>query len=198
MPDMPADGVPHAPGPIGFPPPPAALSPWPSPVPPASRTPSRWPGFVALAIALVAVGLAVAGWFRPEPRADVSPTPSTPHFTDQQVADAKANICATQEQVHQVVSINTNRQNPVPGDEIGRIAVAAHARLALFDGGAYLLDRLVAEPATPTDLANSVRALANSLQELAIGSMADNPDSIQDALRNRIGAETEAVDRLCK
>lgn len=126
------------------------------------------------------------------------PAPATPHFSNQQIADAKASICAAHNLVHRAVSINTNRENPRPGDEIGRMAVAAHARLALFDGGAYLLSRLEVELATPSELANSVRLLANSLQRLAINSMADESDSEQDALRNTIGSQSDAVDRLCQ
>jgi hypothetical protein len=44
------------------------------------------------AITLVAVGAAVAAWLRPLP--EKSATPSEVTFSAQQVADAKANVCA--------------------------------------------------------------------------------------------------------
>ncbi|WP_224770299.1 hypothetical protein [Mycobacterium simulans] len=144
------------------------------------------------------MAVAIVGWFHPQLRADPSPAPPAPAFTAQQIADAKANVCAANELVHEAVSINTNRQDPIPGDETGRIAVAAHARLALFDGGEYLLNRIYGDPATPTDLANDVRTLANTLQQLALNSLADAPNSTTGPLRKAVDASFAKIDGLCK
>ncbi len=198
MHDLPPHESPQPVGAAGFPSAPGVQAPWPPGPTMHTYPPSRWPTIVALAIALVAVAVAIVGWFHPRPPANPSPVPPAPAFTAQQIADAKANVCAANELVHEAVSINTNRQDPVPGDEIGRIAVAAHARLALFDGGEYLLNRINTEPATPTDLANNVRTLANTLQQLAVNSLADAPNSTKDPLRKAVDATFAKIDGLCK
>ncbi len=51
--------------------------------------PSRVPMIVAIVISLLALALAAAAWFRPTHDA----TPATPQYSEQQVADAKKNVC---------------------------------------------------------------------------------------------------------
>ncbi len=83
-----AHGASGYPGPpAGFPGAPAGTPPW-SPPPP--RGPSRWLTFLALAIAVIATGLAIVGWFRPS----LPPPAAAPTYTEQQISDAKARACA--------------------------------------------------------------------------------------------------------
>jgi hypothetical protein len=64
--------------------------------------------------------------------------------------------------------------------------VAANARLALIGGGAYLRDRLAAQPSAPADLAKAVSSyLAN----------ADN--SVQEPLRKDLDPEITQLNKLC-
>lgn len=202
MPDTSPAGTPDATGSNGLPVGPA------SPTAPVSKLTkesttygrtSRWLGLAALAIAICALGIAITAWFRPihGPNNAHHEMP-TPAFTAQQVADAKMKVCEAYVLVHQAVNINTNRQSPVPGDEIGRIAVAAHARLALYEGGSYLLERLSSEPATPIDLKDSLRSLADSMQEYSMNTLADALESKQNLFRSNIGNLIAEVDRLCK
>jgi hypothetical protein len=77
------------------------------------------------------------------------------------------------------VSQNTNLQAPGgPEDVVGNLAVAANARLALFEGGQYLLARV--EPATPPELADAVRSFANNLMDIGAaataGALNTDPD----------------------
>ena len=60
--------------------------------------------FTFLVIALAAVALAIGSWFKPLPSTKVS-TPPAPIYTDQQVASAKANVCAAFEKVHNAVDL---------------------------------------------------------------------------------------------
>lgn len=160
---------------------------------------SRWPIFTILALAIIAIVIAGADWLRPAPTSTTA-TPNLPKlsFSDQQVAESKIKICDAYNLVHEAVSINTKRQNPVPGDETGKIAVAANARLALYDGGQYLLNHLGNELATPVELTEAVRSFANLLQEYAINVLADASESRQNSFRNNIGDQVLAIDRLCK
>jgi hypothetical protein len=164
----------------------------------AFRRPAQWPTFAALVIALIALGVGAVGWFRPVPHTNQPPARTAPPFTDNQIADAKAQVCNAYSTVHTAVVVNTHRPNPIPGDAIGALAAAANGRLALYAGGDYLLDRLAAEPATPADLADAIRSLANKSKELAIVFLADEPDSAQDPLRRALDYDVETIDRLCK
>ncbi|QUR69866.1 hypothetical protein F6B93_15640 [Mycobacterium spongiae] len=151
----------------------------------------------ALALAVVALSVGFVGWFRPQPDSNRSPLASDPTFTSQQISDAKDSVCATHRLVRQATVSNTNQINPVPGDAIGDLAVAVNARLALYSGGDYLLNRLTAEPATPTELSDAVRKLAHVLQELAISYLAGAPDSVVTPLRQASDEHTRTVDLLC-
>jgi hypothetical protein len=164
----------------------------------ALRSPSRWPSFAALAIAIIGLAIGVVGWFRPVAPSERPVAPVAPTYTDQQIANAKTNICAAYEVVKNEVFVNTHRPNPAEGDEIGSLAVAANGRLALYAGGDYLLKRLAGEPATPSKLADAVRALANAYEEAGIRTLNYEPNSALDALRHDIDADIAKIDGLCK
>lgn len=150
---------------------------------------SRWPTFAALAIAALALAIAVLGWFHPHS--------ASPAFTAQQTADAKTNVCTASRIARQAVVTNTHLVNPRGDDQIGTFALAANARLALLGGGAYLRDRLDAEPATPADLAKAVIAMAGTTEQLGINYLAGATGIAQDPLRNNLDKEITAINKLC-
>lgn len=156
---------------------------------PAGWESSRWLTFAALALAVIAVALAIAAWFRPVHA-------SAPTFTGQQTADARTHVCSAYTTVHQGVVINTHLANPVPNNPAGQLAVATNARLALLGGGAFLRDRLTAEPAAPSDLAKAVGAMANTIEELGSGYLA-GLDSTLVPLRQQLNSEIADIDKLC-
>jgi hypothetical protein len=158
---------------------------------PAAKTPAmqQWMPLIALAVALVAVALALIGWFRP------STGPGK--FSDEQRAEAKTQVCAATTNVREGVSINTYRRN-TQGDAAGALAVAANARLALYGGGAYLQNQLDEHPATPSDLADAVSAMADTIQNLGINYLADAPDTAQQPLRDSLTTELQQLNELCK
>jgi hypothetical protein len=164
----------------------------PSPAP-AGRKLLRWATFAVSAVALIAIGLVIAVWFGLLPGHSASSK-----FTDQQIADAKSKVCAASMTVRQAVVTNTHLSNPVPGDPIGALAVAANARLALYGVGGYLRDRLAVEPASPADLAKAINAMANTLQELSIGYLAGAPNYTQDPLRRDLNSELDQITGLCR
>jgi hypothetical protein len=159
---------------------------------PASRF-ARWGTAAALALAIVATGVAVAGWFYPHKSAS-----STPTYSDQQTKDAKKHICETFMIVDRAVVRNSRLKNPDNGGPIGALSVATAARLAFYGGGAYLKDRVSQEPATPPDLAKSVNTMASNLEELAIGYLAGAPEFTQDELRQALDDKIKATVEICK
>ena len=143
----------------------------------------------ALTIAVLAAALAIAAWFRPAPG---------PSYNDQQRAAAKTSLCASYRVAHQGVVANTHMANPVPNDPAGQLGVIANARLALLGGGAYLRDRLVAEPAAPADLAKAIDSLANTIEQLGVNYIAGAGDGVQNPLRHDLIAQIGQVHDFCK
>jgi hypothetical protein len=160
----------------------------------ASGRPARWPALSALAIALIALAVGVAAWFRSTPHNNQPPP--KPAYTDQQIADGKQTVCAAYEKVRQAVSVNTGRSGG--DDPTAVIAVAANARIALYDGGDYLLKKLDQTPASPDDLTKAVRDLVSAYQQMAIDYLANAPDTEQQSSRDAVEKANAAVYGICK
>jgi hypothetical protein len=171
--------------------------------PRAHRTaPSRDRSQVALAvvavIAVVAVGLAAWALLRPAPSSSAD-NAGTSTYTDAQRADSKAKICTAFNTVRTGVSQNTNLTPPGgPEDVTGALAVAANARLSLYDGGQYLLARL--DPATAPELADPVRAFGNALMDIGAAATAgaQNSDPQQATRLREADAANTTISNLCK
>ncbi|BBX47940.1 hypothetical protein GCM10009641_10160 [Mycobacterium cookii] len=179
-------------GPAGFPGAPAGSTPW---SPPPTGGTSRWLTFLALAIAVIATGLAIVGWFRPTP---VAPPPHStgPTYTEQQISDAKTRACAAFETVLKGVTLQTHGQ---PSDDPAmRKAQAVNGQLALAAGGSYLRDRL--DPATPSELATAVRKTSDILLDLGANALAgaQNADQPQAGLLSEAQSSFAQVQELCK
>jgi hypothetical protein len=154
----------------------------------AKSLPSWWTYAVA-AIAAAALVSSVVGWFLP--------SGSTKYNADQ-TTKAKTQICAESKEVDKAVVTNTHRVNPGQKDPAGSLAVAANARLALLGGGAYLQDRLNKQPETPAELAKAVGLLADTLEQLGLGYLADAPDNIQQPVRKALTTELDEINKLCQ
>ncbi len=155
----------------------------------SSAGPVSW---VALILAVAA--LALAGW-----TFYTSDKSSTPAYSDTQRAEAKVKACGAVDLVRRGVSLNTNLQPAGgPEDVTGSLAVAANARVALSDGGQYLLSRL--DPATPTDLADAVRNFANNLMDIGAAATAgsQNTDPEQAARLRDADTANATIVELCK
>jgi ribosomal protein S6 len=147
--------------------------------------------FLVVAI-LVTLGVAIVGWFRPLP----AKPPAAPSYSQQQVADAKARVCAAYEKVHNAVKASSSRDQGT--DPTARLAFAVNGQLALLAGSEYLRTTLSAQPATPTELANTVRKYADLFQELVVEYENSMPDSEMAPTVRDADATTLAIERLCK
>jgi len=192
MSETPPTGHPSAPGPAGFPPGFPPTGPWGPPGPIALNRPARWPVFVMLLITLVAVGAAVAAWLRPIPHSSPA-APAAPSYSEQQVADAKAKVCAAYEKVQNATNINAARNG---GDDPNtQLIVATTQRQVFVVGSAYLLTTLAEEPATPADLAAAANKLANLYQVVTLGGLVGDPDDPAHDAANDAGFKIQG---LCK
>lgn len=128
----------------------------------------RSAGVLALLALAVAVTALVFTLWRGHAPAEVS-------YTAAQRADAKAQACANADLVRNAVMLNTNRALPENAGTVGTVATAANARIALFNGGQYLLARLA--PATPPELATSIRDFGNALMDVGAAAIAETPNT---------------------
>lgn len=150
---------------------------------------SRWVILATSVLALAALVLAALAYFHP------------PHTgatgAAQQGGDAKANLCSAYAAAHNAVVINTHLQNTNPNDPVAELAVATSARLALIGGGTYLKDRLEANTAAPTDVANAINAVANTVEQLGINYLNRAASDAQESLRKDLNSQISAADKLC-
>jgi hypothetical protein len=154
---------------------------------------AKWGTIAALVLAILAVAGAAYGYFFPNESAGAAGK-----YTDQQRTDAKKHICETFKIVDRAVVRNSHLKNPDNGGPIGALSVATAQRFAFYDGGAFLRDRVAAEPATPKDLADDANALGTQLEELSIGYLAGAQDFAQDELRQNLDDKIKKIVEICK
>jgi hypothetical protein len=160
-------------------------------------TRSQLPLIAVSIVAVVALGL--AGWalLRPAPGPGSATEGVT--YSDAQRAAGKTKVCAAFDIVRKGVTQNTNLQAPGgPEDVVGTLAVAANARMSLYDGGQYLIARL--DPATSTELADAVRSFANNLMDIGAAATAGavNTEPEQAARLKDADALNGTVAGLCR
>lgn len=165
----------------------------PPPWAPAASRPSRWLAFVSIGIALVSVGIAIGAWFRPLPKNE---PPAAPTYSSQQVADAKAKVCAAYRVVRKALAATGSRDGGT--DPTATLAVATSSRQALAVGSQYLSSKLDEAPATAVDLANAVHKLAGLYREIAINYLAEVDEADIEPLRRAAEQPSLDIDRLCQ
>jgi hypothetical protein len=148
--------------------------------------------FVMFLITLLAVGAAVAAWLRPIPH-NTSATPPAPVYSEQQVADAKSNVCTAYAKVKKASNMNANRNGG--DDPNGQLLVAVNGRQVYIASSEYLLTTLGNEPATPAELAEAARKLANLFQVIAMDGLASDPSTPTHDAVTQTGI---ALEGLCK
>jgi len=147
---------------------------------------------VLLVALLVTLGVAIVGWFRPVP----AKSPPAPTYSNQQVADAKAKVCAAHEKVHSAIKASSARDRGT--DPTAQLVFAINGQQAILAGSEYLRTTLSEQPATPDELAKTIRKLIDIFQELVV----DYQNSVSDSEMGptlRAGDEaTLAIEGLCK
>ncbi|WP_374158698.1 hypothetical protein ACEWX3_03660 [Mycobacterium sp. G7A2] len=165
-----------------------------------SETSALRPDRLVVVALVVAVGaLAVAIWA-------LLSTPSAGEATsagdeassggEDSSEEAGARVCGAFDTVRNAVSLQTNAD--LGADPVAVQAVAANARLATLGGGQYLLTQL--SDATPSDLAESVRSFATTLQDIGIGQLAGSPANDPAQVQRLYAAQDDAarISELCQ
>jgi hypothetical protein len=141
------------------------------------------------------MAIAIGSWFRPLLSTKAA-APPAPIYTGQQIATAKADICAAFGKIDHALGVASARSGG--SGPSASLAVAASTRQVFEVGSRYLLAKLAAEPATPADLTEAVRKLANSYQDAVVGYLADVGDPELRPSLNAGDEATLAIRRLCK
>ena len=147
---------------------------------------------VLLVALLVTLGVAIVGWFRPVP----PKSPPAPTYSNQQVADAKAKVCAAFDKVHQAVRSNFARDQGTDPNQ--QLLVAVTGQEALLAGSVYLQTTLSEEPATPADLATAVGKLVDVFQSLTVDYLNGHGSPEVDPSLRAGDEATLAIQGLCK
>lgn len=134
--------------------------------------------------------MAVAVWWH-------SASSAAAAFSEQQVTDAKADVCAAALVARQAVAKNMHLLNPDPENPIGQLAVAANARLSLAGGAAYLRGRLDEDAAAPHDVATAARAMASSLEHLNVSYLVGQSNSEHEQLGRDLDSHIAELGELC-
>jgi hypothetical protein len=146
-----------------------------------------------ISLVVAAAALGVAGW------ALYRSDHAEADYSSEQIADAKVKACDAVDVVRRGVSLNTNLMPAGgPADITGAQAVAANARVSLYDGGLYLMARL--DPAIPKPLAEKVREFADSLMDIGANATAGttNDDPAQAERLKAADSTSAALTELCK
>jgi hypothetical protein len=155
--------------------------------------PARWPTFTSLLIALIALAVGIAAWFRPAPHNDQPPP--KPAYTQQQIADAKAKVCTAFGNVDRAVGV----ANALPHGSDSLVA-AINMRQVFDVGSRHLFATLAEEPATPADLESAVRKQASTLEEAVIDYQngLSNSDPQMQPLVTANTETSNTIRQLCK
>jgi hypothetical protein len=141
---------------------------------------------------LVTLAVAIVGWFRPLP----AKPPPAPVYSSQQVADAKTKVCAEYQKVHNAIKASTGRD--VGADPTAQQIFGLTGRQALLAGSEHLRTVLSAEPATPSELAMTIRKLTNLFQEVTVDYLDSLPDAEMDPVVHAADESTLKIESLCK
>ena len=148
------------------------------------------PLIVAIVVALIALAVAIAAWFRP-PQAE---TPASPQYTDQQVADAKKNICdaydASLKAINAAGTLNSEDPNQ-------KFMLGMHTRIAFNTAADYLSNKARMNPSAPADLLNEVQLLASSYQDMVLAHIAQRPQEDIDKIYREIDANESEIKKAC-
>ncbi|MGK2868598.1 MAG: hypothetical protein ACSLFA_18540 [Mycobacterium sp.] len=154
----------------------------------------------AMLLAIATLGASAYMWRNPVNSAGTpmaaSAEPAELAFTDAQRDEAKAKVCDAFIVVSAGVA-NSSAVQAEQGDVLGAIAVATSARLGLYGGGQYILNKV--DPATDPVLAEAARSFGSGLMDVAAAALAQIPSedpAHQERLKN-VDARNAELQGIC-
>jgi hypothetical protein len=176
-----------------WPPPGPTQSPPPAWAAPPSKQ-SRAPVVISLVVALIAVAIAVAAWFRPAREAP-APADTAPKFSDQQTADAKKALCSARNKAFEALKGSGGQHSD---DPTSAFIITVNTRLAIHESTDYLRHARYANPAAPPDLAANIEDLASVYEEMLLAQLASAPTDELNALNAKLDTADSKIVEACK
>jgi hypothetical protein len=185
---------PYGDAPGGQWPPPGPPAGGPTPWPVAAPKQSRTPIIISLVVAFVAVALAIGAWFRPAPD---SPTPldASPKYSEQQVSDARKNVCSAYNDVYKATSGAGGQRSD---DPTLKFVISINARLASQFSSSYLSRTLDDNRAAPPSLIESVRNLVSAYDAIVVGQLAGSSDDEIQPAYDKLDSAGKDLAQACK
>ncbi len=167
---------------------PSGQAPWmpPSPVQKASRATA----IIAVVVSLLALALAAAAFFKPQHDA----TPAAPQYSDQQVADAKKNVC----DAYNAMDAATRNAGGLRSDDPNqKFMISINTRLAFNTAADHLLAVAEQSPAGPSDLLAATKALALAYQKIVLAQTAEAPTDTLERLYTESDNSVDSIKQAC-
>ncbi len=148
------------------------------------------PVIIAVVVSLLALGLAAAAFFKP--RHDDAP--AAPQYSDQQVADAKKNLCDAYTLAHRAITDAGSLSSEDPNQ---KFMISLNTRLAFGTAADHLLEATSRYPGAPTDLLEASRTLAFSYQRIVLAQTATAPHDELEPLYTESDEAVAQVEKAC-
>jgi hypothetical protein len=150
---------------------------------------------IALLVALIAIAVATASWFRPPAENGAPPEASAPTFTMQEIETATEAMCKAHEKVSRATEAAGSEKSD---DRLTKFAIALSIRVTATLSADYLFRKLDENPATPLDMAENIRELASTYQELLLAQIGNATSEELDVIYQRIDGVDPAIVEACK
>lgn len=150
---------------------------------------------VSIVVALIAVAVAIASWFRPTEEQPTLQSDSQRSYTEEEIANSKKAVCEAHKLVDQATAVAGGETSE---DPVVDFAIAINIRTTASLGAAYYFRALEEHPATPANLAEPVRELASTYQELLLLQIGKAPKEQLDTYYSRINSLDPKVIQACE
>ena len=148
------------------------------------------PAIIAVVVSLLALGLAAAAFFKPKH----DDAPAAPQYSDQQVADAKKNVCDAytlmDKAIHYAGSLTSEDPNQ-------KFMISLNIRLAFNSAADHLLAAAGQNPEGPEALLSSINDLANTYQKIVLAQTAVAPEDEMKPLYSAADASVASIKQAC-
>lgn len=167
---------------------PAGQAAWmpPAPVQKASQVPV----IIAIVVSLLALGLAAAAFFKPKH----DDAPAAPQYSEQQVADAKKNLCDAYK-----LSINAIQTagRTTSEDPNQKYMLALNTRLAFNTAADYLANESSTQIAAPSALLDQFHSLVGTYRKMVLILTTEAAKADTDAIFAEVDSHESAIQKEC-
>jgi len=151
---------------------------------------SQVPAIIAVVVSLLALGLAAAAFFKPKH----DDAPAAPQYSDQQVADAKKNLCDAYGLSSRALQTAGNTTSEDPNQ---KYMLALNTRLAFNTAADFLQEVSAGQPAAPSSLLNEVTGLTHSYRKMVLILTTDAAKEEHDAIFTEVDSHETSIQKDC-